>query len=192
MGICNILFLLRTKEIVLRLNKKKERKKEFPKARSPQSSLHDNTTISKLAKHLGQHFFDKLLDLVLLAALLLVAAAMAILLLSRVSLATAIVRLLRLLVVWLLVSSSAVMHWRHLGRATGEIDIHSSGVFLGRVLQTKLATNLLHARLDFLNVVCRVVPFSDNPTLTQSIHIPSFWGGILTHANGSAHVHAHT
>lgn len=137
-------------------------------------SLHDNTAISKLAKHLGQYLFDKLLDLVLLATLLLLLMALAILLLSRVSrwLATSIVRLLRLLVVWLLVSSSAVMHRRHLGCAACEIDVHSSSVFLGRVLQTKLATDLLHARLDFLNVVCGMVPFSDDPNLTQSVPHP--------------------
>lgn len=112
---------------------------------------------------------DNLLDLVLLAVVLLLALAVLLLmlLLSRISrwLLASIVRLLLLLVVLLLLVTTSMMRRWHLGRTAREIDIHASGVFLSRVLQTQLATDLLHARLDFLNVVDRVVPLANDPGL---------------------------
>lgn len=51
---------------------------------------------------------------------------------------------------------------RHHGLATSQVDIDPAGVFLGGVLQSQLATDLLNARLDFLDVARRVVALADD------------------------------
>ena len=57
----------------------------------------------------------------------------------------------------------------HISRSTGEVDVDTTGVFLGGILQTQTATDLLDAGLDLLDVVCRVVAFADDAVALLSI-----------------------
>lgn len=43
-----------------------------------------------------------------------------------------------------------------------QVDVHSSRILLGAVLQTQLLTELLHLGLDFLHMARRVIALADN------------------------------
>lgn len=49
-----------------------------------------------------------------------------------------------------------------IGGTTGEVNVDTTGVFLGGVLQAHLATDLFDTGLDFLDVVRGVVSFADD------------------------------
>ena len=98
---------------------------------------------------------NDLLDLVLLLVLLL--------------LVLLVMRLLLLVLTWVggLTTTPVVRRlvrrmWWHNGFTTRQVDIDTTGVLLGRVLQTQLAANLLDTRLDFLDVTGRVVTLADD------------------------------
>ena len=57
----------------------------------------------------------------------------------------------------------------HISRRTGEVDVDTAGIFLGSILQTQTATDLLDAGFDLLDVVCGVVAFADNAVGLLSI-----------------------
>lgn len=50
----------------------------------------------------------------------------------------------------------------HDSLAAGQVDVHTTGVLLGGVLETQFAANLLHARLDLLDMACGVVTLADD------------------------------
>lgn len=112
--------------------------------------LHNHTTsLLQLAQHARQYRVDDLLNLILVTLLLL-------LLLLLV--------LMRLLVVLLLMSMSMRRFGRKtIRRATSKIDIDSALILLRRILQAQLTTDLLHARLDLLNMVRGMVSLANNP-----------------------------
>lgn len=53
------------------------------------------------------------------------------------------------------------------GRTTGEVDIDATGILLGSVLQPQIAADLFDTGLDFLDVVGRVVAFTDNAVVVS-------------------------
>ena len=57
----------------------------------------------------------------------------------------------------------------HMSRSTGEVDIDTTGVFLGGVLQTQTATDFFDAGFDLLDVVRGVVAFADDAVALLSI-----------------------
>lgn len=113
--------------------------------------------------------------LLLLVALLLLISLM---LLSRIALLLLTLlmpgTILRLttqrvggVVVWLsmlrlIVLSRAAISSRRSGFASSEINVHSSFIVLSMVLQTLLLADLLNTRLDFLDVVDRMIALSNN------------------------------
>ena len=54
----------------------------------------------------------------------------------------------------------------HMSRSTGEVDIDTTGVFLGGVLQTQTATDFFDAGFDLLDVVRGVVAFDYDAVVT--------------------------
>jgi hypothetical protein len=108
--------------------------------------LHNNTaSLLQLAQHPRQYRIDDLLNLILVTLLLLLV-------------------LMRLLVVLLLMSMSMRRFGRKtIRRAASKIDIDSAFILLRRILQAQLATDLLHARLDLLNMVRGMVSLANNP-----------------------------
>lgn len=84
-----------------------------------------------------------------------------------------------------------------IGGTTSEINVDTTGVFLGGVLQAHLATDLFDTGLDFLDVVCGVVSFADDAVplvcisyfvLLQQARLGELIEGKKrTHEDGSAH-----
>lgn len=122
---------------------------ETPKInRIQKKALHNHTaSLLELAHDLGQQCIDNLLDLIWLLLLLLLVVC---LLLAGVLLVRAVrgclVRLIR----------------GHDGLAAGQVDVHPAGVLLSGILETQFAADLLNARLDLLDVACRVVALADD------------------------------
>ena len=121
--------------------------------------LHDNTaSLFQLAHDLRKNSVDHLFHGILLLLLLVV-----LLLLSVV----------RLLVMRLL-SGVLVLRWittvgGHLGRSTGQVDVDPSGVLLGGILEAEFLTDLFDAGLELLDMVCRVIAFSDDSIPIKTI-----------------------
>jgi hypothetical protein len=61
-----------------------------------------------------------------------------------------------------ILSPAPVLRRRHDRRPASQVDVHASGVLLGRVLQAELLAHLLDARFDLLDVVDRVVALADD------------------------------
>lgn len=55
-----------------------------------------------------------------------------------------------------------VLFGRHIRWTSGQVDVDAAGILLGRILQTKVATDLLNAWLELLDVVHGVVAFADD------------------------------
>lgn len=55
-----------------------------------------------------------------------------------------------------------VVVWHRVDSASLEIDVHSSGIRLGVVLQAKFLTDLLNSGLDLLNMTRRMIALADN------------------------------
>lgn len=55
--------------------------------------------------------------------------------------------------------------WWHYGRTALQIDVDAARIVLRRVLQPELATHLLDARLELLDVVDAVVSLADDTVL---------------------------
>lgn len=87
---------------------------------------------------------------------LLWATRISALLLTTMVLATAVVRLTT-------VAASAVLRWRRMCGAPLKVDIHPSGVLLGTIVQTEFLAYLFDPGFDFLDMIDRMDPFSDNP-----------------------------
>jgi hypothetical protein len=114
---------------------------------------HDRAARAQLPQQLGQHLHDCLLDLLLLiilllstVALLLMPALVTTLLVTTLLISTLLITPLlvttMLLLVMLLLSTvmrlfmMRAAHWRHDSSAALQIDIHSSFIFLRRILQS--------------------------------------------------------
>lgn len=145
--------------------------------------LHDGTALEHL-EQLGQTLLDHLLDLVVLVLLLLLLLLLVVLLLTAVVLAT------MLLLAWISADSTAMARRdmgrrRHLVDATAlQVDKDSTLVLLGTVLQAQLATHLLDARLDFLNVVAAVVALAYNDVQMGLALLASDLDALLEHVFG--------
>ena len=79
-------------------------------------------------------------------------------------------------------------------RAASEVNIDATSILLRRILKTKLATDFLNARFNFLNVMRRVVSFADDrtqckqpPSLAKDQNPSDIGDPLLTHANGFVH-----
>lgn len=108
---------------------------------------HNHTaSLLQLAHHARQKRIDDLLDHVVLLLVLVVLLA-GVLVMRR----------------GLLVVSSR----GHISRSTGEVDIDTTGVFLGGILQTQTATDLFDAGFDLLDVVRGVVAFADDAVVAS-------------------------
>lgn len=105
------------------------------------------------------------------------------------------VGLLVLLVLLVLSAVGSLVVRGHNSLATGQVDVDTASVILGRILQTEFLANLLDARLDLLDMANRVVALSDNPTTrletwkSQASMVTR--AREHTHANGSARVPWH-
>lgn len=74
---------------------------------------------------------------------------------------------------------------RHLVHSAAlQVDIHSTLVFLGRILQPHLATHLFYPRLDLLHVVSGVISFSNNNVKMCLALAPSCPDPFLQHIFG--------
>lgn len=113
---------------------------------SNKHTLHNHTTsLLKLPHNPRQHSIDNLLHLILLLLRLLLVMC----LLTRILVGGMLRRLMRRI-------------WRHHGLAPSEVHVDPAGIFLGGILQAQFATDLLNARLDFLDVSSRVVTLADD------------------------------
>lgn len=84
-----------------------------------------------------------------------------------------------------------------IGRTTSEVDVDSTSVVLSSILQTHFTADLFNSGLDFLDVVGRVITFTDDtvfPRTSLSVTM-SFRAGQNktsnkkhTHEDGSGHV----
>lgn len=70
-----------------------------------------------------------------------------------------VVRMMGLMLMWRVLR----MGCGHMRWSTRQIDIDSSSIILSCILQAQIAANLLHSRLDLLDMVNGVVALSDNP-----------------------------
>ena len=141
-------------------------------AASHLSGLHDSTTVLlEEANDLGQILLDLLLVVHLLCSLLLLLVVLLVaLLLRRVSLLLMALLVskrigslvLRLSMVRLIVLLGLTIVRRRDGGSTSEVDIDSTFVVLGMVLEALLLADLLDTRLDLLDVIDRVIALADN------------------------------
>lgn len=113
--------------------------------------------IHQLPQYSWQEFPDHLLDLCILSTVLLM-----LLLLLLLLLVVWLLLWLILAVALLLLVSAPVVDIMHVNSTTSQVDIDSSLVWFGVILQSKLLTNLLHTRLDLLYVTRTVITFADN------------------------------
>ena len=126
--------------------------------------------------NLGQVLLDFLLVVHLLCSLLLLLVVLLVaLLLGRISLllmALLVSRerigslVLRLSVVRLVVLLRLTISRRRNSCSTSEVDVDSTFVVLGMVLETLLLADLLNTRLDLLNMIDRVIALADNAAST--------------------------
>ena len=141
-------------------------------AASHLSALHDSTTVLlEEANNLGKVLLDLFLVVHLLCSLLLLLVVLLVaLLLRRVSLLLMALLVskrigslvLRLAMVGLVVLLGLTIVRRRDGSSTSEVDIDSTFVVLGMVLEALLLADLLDTRLDLLDVIDRVIALSDN------------------------------
>jgi hypothetical protein len=61
---------------------------------------------------------------------------------------------------------------RHDSLSTSQVDINSTSVFLGGILQPEFTADLLDARLDLLHVVGGVVALADDAGRVSTNHTP--------------------
>lgn len=62
---------------------------------------------------------------------------------------------------------------RHVGRATGEIDIYPSRILFGGILKAKISADLFNTGFNLLNVVHGMVSFADDPVCnSMSVSTP--------------------
>lgn len=144
-------------------------------ATSDLTALHDSTTVLlEETNDLGHVLLDLLLVVHLVCSLLLLLVVLLVaLLLRRVSLLlVALVSkrigslVLGLSMVGLIVLLRLTISSRRDGCSTSEVDVHSTFVVLGMVLEALLLADLLNTRLDLLNVVDRVIALADNAAST--------------------------
>jgi hypothetical protein len=144
-------------------------------ATSDLTALHDSTTVLlEETNDLGHVLLDLLLIVHLVCSLLLLLVVLLVaLLLRRVSLLlVALVSkrigslVLGLSMVGLIVLLRLTISSRRDGCSTSEVDVHSTFVVLGMVLEALLLADLLNTRLDLLNVVDRVIALADNAAST--------------------------
>jgi hypothetical protein len=144
-------------------------------ATSGLTALHDSTTVLlEETDDLGQVLLDLLLVIHLLCSLLLLLVVLLVaLLLGRVSLLLmALVSkrvgslVLGLSVVRLVVLLRLTIASRRYSCSTSEVDVHSTFILLGMVLEALLLADLLNTRLDLLNVVDRVIALADDAAST--------------------------
>lgn len=141
-------------------------------AASHLSGLHDSTTVLlEEANNLGKVLLDLFLIVHLLCSLLLLLVVLLVaLLLRRVSLLLMALLVskrigslvLRLAMVGLVVLLGLTIVRRRDGSSTSEVDIDSTFVVLGMVLEALLLADLLDTRLDLLDVIDRVIALADN------------------------------
>lgn len=146
------------------------------KKESDNLSHNHTASLLQLAHHARQKGIDHLLDRVVLLLVLVLVVLLAGVLVMRRGLLVVAAR-------------------GHISRSTGEVDIDTTGVFLGGILQTQTAADLFDAGFDFLDVVCRVVAFADDAvvallsiSLYQSRPMEK---RRLTHGDGSVHATWH-
>lgn len=96
--------------------------------------------------------FDDLLDLILLLVLVL----------RLVLLLGVLLMILMLSLLLLIMMVPSTPGWRHFCRSTSEVHVDSTLVRFSGILKTELLTDLFDSRLDFLDVVCRMVALSDD------------------------------
>jgi hypothetical protein len=145
-------------------------------ATSDLTALHDSTTVLlEETNDLGHVLLNLLLVVHLVCSLLLLLVVLLVaLLLGRVSLllVTLLVSkrigslVLRLSMVGLIVLLRLTIPSRRNRCSTCEVDVHSTFVVLGMVLEALLLADLLNTRLDLLNVIDRVVALADNAAST--------------------------
>lgn len=141
-------------------------------AASHLSALHNSTTVLlEEANNLGKVLLDLFLIVHLLCSLLLLLVVLLVaLLLRRVSLLLMALLVskrigslvLRLAMVGLVVLLGLTIVRRRDGSSTSEVDIDSTFVVLGMVLEALLLADLLDTRLDLLDVIDRVIALADN------------------------------
>lgn len=134
-------------------------------------ALHDCTTVLlEEANDLGEVLLDLLFVVHLLCSLWLLLVLLVALLLSRISLLllTLLVSkrvsslVLGLSMMRLVVLLRLTIASRRDSCSTSKIDVDSTFIVLGMVLETLLLADLLDARLNLLNVVDRVIALADN------------------------------
>lgn len=184
------------------MKRKEEKKKKGAKshaltsmAASHLSALHDSTTVLlEEANDLGQVLLDLLLVVHLLCSLLLLLVVLLVALLLRwvsLLLMTLLVSkrigslVLRLSMVRLVVLLRLTIILRRDGSSTGEVNVDSTFVVLGMVLEALLLADLLNTRLDLLDVVDRVIALADNAASRQENSDHSKHESLLTHADDS-------
>lgn len=164
--------------------------------------LHNRTASVQLLQYPWQQLHSQLLQLIILAILLIIALVLVIILVA------ALVVILAVSLLWLVLLMSALLRlvmvtalllawlvgirWRHRRWSTGEVDVHPSGVFFRRVLQSQLLAHLFNSRLDLLDVVDGVVAFAYDAIyfhISVAREVPRGRG--LTHASESVHSAAH-
>lgn len=108
---------------------------------------HNHTaSLLELPQHLGQQLLGQLLQLVGLLLLALVLTLLALVPRRLARIATVLGR----------------MVGRHDSLATSQVHIDTTRIFFSGILQTQLTTHLLDTRLDFLNVIGRVISLADD------------------------------
>lgn len=126
--------------------------------------LHDNAAIAQFPDHLWQDFANELVHFILLW-LLWVWVWFMMVLVTRLR-----ARILRMRPVMLLRGMATRLMVMTVGAAAGEIDVDPTRIFLCMIPQAEIATDLLDAGLEFLDVVDGVIPFPDNASLPSATH----------------------
>jgi hypothetical protein len=145
-------------------------------ATSDSTALHDSTTVLlEETNDLGHVLLDLLLVIHLVRSLLLLLVVLLVaLLLRRISLLSVTLLVskrigslvLGLPMVRLIILLRLTIASRGNGCSTSEVDVHSTFVLLGMVLEALLLADLLNTRFDLLNMVDRVIALADNAAST--------------------------
>lgn len=148
--------------------------RQSEKARVP--TLHDSAASIQLLQYPRQHLLRQLLQLIFLAILLItilvttllttwIAALVSSMLTSLLISTPMLTAMLPTLLITTMLPSmlpTMLPQRRHNRRSPLQIDIHPPLILLRRILQPQLATNLLHLRLNLLNMINTMVPLPHN------------------------------